>query len=65
MPILLPAIGKKFVFTKVGGDPKLALAIRPQQSVRWGISLIWSAIWVAIAISVLVTLQSLQDWNES
>jgi hypothetical protein len=53
----LPTSGRKLVFTKSGGDPKLALAIRPQESVRWGMSLIWSAVWSLIAATILLTLR--------
>jgi hypothetical protein len=54
----LPKSGKKLTFTKAGGAPKLALAIRPIESVRWGISLIWSAAWAVAGIVVLMTLRS-------
>jgi hypothetical protein len=57
LDMVLPAAGRKLVFTKVGGDPKLALAIRPQQSMRWGIGLLWSAIWVVIGLAVFGTLR--------
>ncbi len=63
LDINLPASGHKLVFTKAGGDPKLALAIRPQASIRWGISLVWSAVWVLIGITVLVTLRSASGLN--
>lgn len=53
----LPISGRKLVFTKVGGDPKLALAVRPQESMRWGISLIWSAVWIVLGATVLATLR--------
>ena len=55
--INLPTSGRKLVFTKAGGDPKLALAIRPQESIRWGISLVWSAVWMLIGVTVVLTLR--------
>ena len=55
--INLPLSGRKLVFTKAGGDPRLALAIRPQESIRWGISLVWSAVWFLVAATVLITLR--------
>ena len=54
--ITLPTSGRKLVFSKSGGDPKLTLAIRPQESVRRGLSLAWSAIWLLVAASVLFIL---------
>lgn len=57
LDIELPKSGRKLVFTKVGGDPKLALAVRPQESMRWGIGVLWSAIWIVFGVSVLATLR--------
>ena len=54
--ITLPTSGRKLVFSKSGGDPKLTLAIRPQESVRRGLSLAWSAVWLLVAASVLFIL---------
>lgn len=56
--IELPSAGRKLVFSKVGGDPKLALAMRSSESVRWGISLVWSAVWLLTAISILFRLRN-------
>ena len=53
----LPVIGRKLVFTKSGGDPKLSLAVQSRQSIRWGIGLVWSVVWLATAIAVLLTLR--------
>lgn len=54
----LPTTGKKLVFSKVGGDPKLALAVRPQESIRWGLNLVWSVIWLAIGLAVILAVRS-------
>ena len=54
----LPTTGKKLVFSKVGGDPKLALAVRPQESIRWGLNLAWSAVWLAIGLAVILAVRS-------
>ena len=53
----LPVIGRKLVFTKSGGDPKLSLAVQSRQSIRWGIGLVWSVVWLATAIAVLLILR--------
>ena len=57
LEIDLPTTGQKLVFSKVGGDPKLALAIRPYASVRWGLSLAWSAVWIVGIAMVLLALR--------
>ena len=54
----LPATGRKLVFSKAGGDPKLALAVRPQESIRWGLNLVWSVIWLTIGVSIAVAVHS-------
>jgi hypothetical protein len=54
----LPTTGKKMVFSKAGGDPKLALAVRPEETVRWGLNLVWSGIWLAIGIGIALAVRS-------
>lgn len=54
----LPATGRKLVFSKAGGDPKLALAVRPQESIRWGLNLVWSAIWITIGVGIAAAVHS-------
>ena len=58
LEIELPTVGHKLVFTKVGGDPKLTLAIRPQATVRYGINVVWSAVWILIGLAILSTLRT-------
>ena len=58
LEFVLPASGKKLVFTKAGGDPKLALAVRPQESIRWGLNLVWTVIWLAIGLGVMAAVRS-------
>ena len=55
--INLPVTGRKLVFTKSGGDPKLALEIRPRQSIRWAMGLIWTAVWLFVGATILLTLR--------
>lgn len=54
----LPVGGRKLVFSKTGGDPKLALAVRPQESIRWGLKLVWSSIWIVIGVGIAVAVHS-------
>ncbi len=54
----LPTTGRKLVFSKAGGDPKLALAVRPQESIRWGLNLVWSVIWLTIGVGIAVAVHS-------
>lgn len=54
----LPAKGQKLVFSKAGGDPKLALAVRPAASVRQGLNLVWAAVWLAIGIAIAAAARS-------
>jgi hypothetical protein len=58
LPFDLPTSGKKLVFSKTGGDPKLALAVRPQQSIRWGLNLLWSIVWLTFGIGIAVSVRS-------
>ncbi len=55
--INLPVSGRKLVFTKAGGDPKLALNIRPRQSIRWAIGLVWTAAWLLVGTTILFSLR--------
>jgi len=54
--IELPTSGHKLVFAKSGGDPKLTLAVRSRESIRWGISLVWSVVWLTLAGIILWTI---------
>ena len=58
LPFELPATGKKLVFSKTGGDPKLASAVRPQESIRQGLNLVWAIVWLAIGLGIVPALRS-------
>lgn len=64
LDIDLPTTGQKLVFTKVGGDPRLALVVRPQAAIRHGIGLLWSVIWTVIGLSVLFALGNPDGANQ-
>jgi hypothetical protein len=53
----LPTTGRKLVFSKAGGDPKLALALRPRESIRWGLNLVWTAVWLTIGIGTVMAVR--------
>ena len=55
--INLPVSGHKLVFTKAGGDPKLALDIQPRESIRWAMGLVWTAVWLFVGAMILLTLR--------
>lgn len=57
LDIQLPKTGRKLVFTKTGGDPKLALIVRPQQSSQMGMKYLWSLLWLFLAVLTFWTLQ--------
>jgi len=54
----LPADGKQLVFSKVGGDARLALAVRPRESIRWGLNLTWSVLWLLIGAAFITAANS-------
>ena len=54
----LPTTGQKLVFSKAGGDPKLALGLRPQESIRFGLSLAWTLVWLAVGLGVVIAVHS-------
>jgi hypothetical protein len=52
LPIQLPQTGQVLVFSKAGGDPKLALAVRPRQAVQWLLAWGWSLAWFAAVVAL-------------
>jgi hypothetical protein len=53
----LPTTGRKLVFTKTGGDPKLALSVRPQESIRWGLTLVWTIVCIGLGAAVALAVR--------
>ena len=53
LAIDLPEEGHKLVLTRVSGDPKLALRIRPREAGNLASRIAWSAVWV-VAVLLLV-----------
>jgi len=58
LPIQLPQSGQVLVFTKALGDPKLALAIRPHQTVNWLLGGAWALGWIIAVIALLAALRT-------
>ena len=56
LDVELTKSGRALVFTKAGGDPKLALSIRPTSSSQWALRLVWSLAWGVIFFGVYYTL---------
>ncbi|HUQ69035.1 MAG TPA: hypothetical protein VM165_05905, partial [Planctomycetaceae bacterium] len=59
--INVPTAGQKLVFSKAGGDAKLALAVRPQASVSLGLGGLWFVAWMAVAILLLASLRTVES----
>ena len=53
LPVEFPTAGQKLVFTKTGGDPKLALSLRTKTTLRWSLAALWTAVW-AVGIGLLL-----------
>lgn len=54
LQIGIPQDGQKLSFSKISGAPKLALAIRPRETLKIGFGLIWTIVWLAVGIVVIV-----------
>lgn len=52
LDINIPQNGQKLTFSKSGGDARLAVGLRPRASMEAGFNLIWTGVWVAVAIGV-------------
>jgi hypothetical protein len=50
LDMTLPRGGRELTFTKVGGDPQLILAFRPEESVSRGMGAVWGLACLAAAI---------------
>lgn len=56
LPIELPLGGQQLRFVKAGGEAKLALALRPRQSLGFGLGVAWAAGCLAVAALIAVGL---------
>jgi hypothetical protein len=55
--IEIPTDGQKLSFSKVGGEPRLMLGVRPHQTLQMALGFLWTAIWAIILLVVLATLR--------
>ena len=53
LPVQIPEEGGKTVFSRVGGSPKVTLALRPRQASTHTLTWLWSLCWAAFAVWVM------------
>ena len=53
LPIEIQREGNVLRFSRASGAPRLALAVRPNESAKLGLGLMWSAVWAVIAVWLL------------
>lgn len=63
LKIDIPTDGQKLQFSKVSGDPKLALAIRPRKSLETGFGLLWTLLWLALGMVAATSIAKLGAWR--
>lgn len=69
LEIQIPQEGQKLIFSKPGGDARLALGLRPRASREAGFGLIWTIVWLSLALGLIAVLgraeaqQTLRHWT--
>ncbi|MCA8995191.1 MAG: DUF1559 domain-containing protein, partial [Planctomycetaceae bacterium] len=63
LDINIPVDGQVFSFSKIGGDPKLALQVRPQVFTTWLKGGVWAAIWLVLGFWACHWLARLTGWR--
>lgn len=53
LPVDLPQPGYKLSFSKVSGEPKLALRFRSREVIDTGIGLVWTLVWLGVAAALV------------
>ena len=53
LPIAIQLEGNVLRFSRASGSPRLALSVRPNESDKLGLGLVWAAIWASIALWLL------------
>ena len=53
LPIEIQRDGNVLRFSRASGSPRLALSVRPNESDKLGLGLVWAAVWASIAIWLL------------
>ncbi|QDT81771.1 hypothetical protein Mal35_52560 [Gimesia maris] len=49
----IPLQGHKLEFTKISGQPRLALDVRSDTTLEFGSALIWTVVWIAILVALI------------
>ncbi|QDT45362.1 hypothetical protein Pan241w_54820 [Gimesia alba] len=49
----IPLHGQKLVFSKINGQPKLALSVRPENTYQFVGALLWTVIWTLVLIGLI------------
>jgi len=56
LKIDVPRDGQKLTFSKSGGDARLALGLRPGESLDTAFGLVWAALWLLAGVAVIAAL---------
>jgi hypothetical protein len=56
LEIAIPQAGQKLTFSKPGGDARLALGLRPRASQEAGLGLVWTVVWLIVALGLIAAL---------
>ena len=49
----IPLQGHKLEFTKISGQPRLALDVRSDNTLEFGSALVWTVVWIAILVALI------------
>lgn len=57
LPMTLPDGAQRLTFTKISGDPRLTLTIRPRETMVKGRGLAWAVVWIGLALWVIAAVR--------
>ena len=64
LPIDIPVTEQSLSFSRVGGEPKLALKIRSRELVDTGVGFVWTLVWLGIAVTLIVVFRRVSSARE-
>lgn len=64
LPVDIPVAEQSLNFSRVGGEPKLALKIRSRELVDTGVGLVWSLVWLGIAFMLILAFSRVSTARE-
>lgn len=64
LPVDIPVAEQSLSFSRVGGEPKLALKIRSRELIDTGVGLVWSLVWLGIALTLIVAFSRVSTARE-